>query len=164
MSRVNAQKTGQLIRQQRTAIGMTQGKLADELNVTNKAISKWENGDGLPDISILIQLAAKLHITTDELLAGHINETEDNDLQIEQTDNLKMNDKKEKLASKKIFSNLVFLSFALCLNFYLALSQITGQFSSWLANQFIIDNGYSASIITGLPGLLLTCNRQVAVK
>ncbi|NLO36880.1 MAG: helix-turn-helix transcriptional regulator [Clostridiaceae bacterium] len=67
---MDAKQTGVLIRERRQAIGWTQKQLADALFVTDKAISKWENGDGLPDISLLVQLAAALQITTDELLAG----------------------------------------------------------------------------------------------
>jgi len=70
MTKIDAKQTGALIRERRQAIGWTQKQLADALFVTDKAISKWENGDGLPDISLLVQLAAALQITTDELLAG----------------------------------------------------------------------------------------------
>ncbi len=70
MTKINAKQTGALIRECRQVIGWTQKQLADALFVTDKAISKWENGDGLPDISLLVQLAATLQITTDELLAG----------------------------------------------------------------------------------------------
>lgn len=70
MTKTDAKQTGALIRERRQAIGWTQKQLADALFVTDKAISKWENGDGLPDISLLVQLAAALQITTDELLAG----------------------------------------------------------------------------------------------
>jgi transcriptional regulator with XRE-family HTH domain len=70
MTKIDAKQTGVLIRERRQAIGWTQKQLADALFVTDKAISKWENGDGLPDISLLVQLAAALQITTDELLAG----------------------------------------------------------------------------------------------
>lgn len=155
MNRVNAQKTGQLIRQQRTTIGMTQRMLADDLNVTDKAISKWENGDGLPDISILIQLAAKLQITTDELLAGRTNKVKDICSVHEQKDNQNTTNTNKKPALEDTQFKLVYLILSICLSFYLALNQITGQFSSWFTNQFIIDNELSTSIITALPGLLL---------
>ena len=155
MSRVNAQRTGQLIRQQRTAIGMTQKKLADELNVTDKAISKWENGDGLPDISILIQLAAKLQITTDELLVGHKSKVKDISSIHDQKDNQDTTNINMKPVLEDTPYKYVYLILSICLSFYLAINQITGQFSSWFTNQLIIDNEFSASIVTALPGLLL---------
>jgi len=49
---------------------MTQQQLADELLVTNKAVSKWETGSGLPDIAILPTLASVLGVTTDDILSN----------------------------------------------------------------------------------------------
>ena len=51
------EKIGNLISQLRKEKNLTQKNLADKLNVTNKAISKWETGNGLPEISILKSLA-----------------------------------------------------------------------------------------------------------
>lgn len=59
-----------LIASRRKALGMTQQALADKLHITNKAVSKWETGEGLPDISILRDLALALEISVDELLNG----------------------------------------------------------------------------------------------
>lgn len=49
---------------------MTQKQLADLLNVTDRAVSRWERGVGAPDISLLTPLATALNITTDELLGS----------------------------------------------------------------------------------------------
>jgi len=56
---------------------MTQLELADKLGVTNKAISKWETGEGYPEITIIPDLATELGITVDELLAANLNESSD---------------------------------------------------------------------------------------
>lgn len=50
--------------------GMTQTALADKLNISNRTVSKWEHGDGFPDITILPKLAQALSVSTDELLKG----------------------------------------------------------------------------------------------
>ena len=50
--------------------GLTQAVLAQRLNLSNRTISKWENGDGIPDVSVLPQLADTLDVTVDELLCG----------------------------------------------------------------------------------------------
>jgi transcriptional regulator with XRE-family HTH domain len=50
--------------------GMTQRQLAEKLNITDKAVSKWERGLGCPDISILSSLADNLGVTVTELLDG----------------------------------------------------------------------------------------------
>ncbi len=61
---------GRLIYEKRKELGLTQQELADKLQITNKAVSKWENGDGLPDVNLLSPLAAELGLTVDELLSG----------------------------------------------------------------------------------------------
>ena len=55
-------KTGNLIKVLRTEKELTQKELAEKLNVSTAAVSKWENGKGFPDISILEPLSAELGI------------------------------------------------------------------------------------------------------
>lgn len=61
---------GRRITQLRKEQGMTQEELAQKLDVTSQAVSKWENDVSCPDVSILPQLADILHTTTDYLLSG----------------------------------------------------------------------------------------------
>ena len=56
-------KTGALIREARTARGMTQKQLAEALNITDRAVSKWERGLSAPDIALLEPLAEALGVT-----------------------------------------------------------------------------------------------------
>lgn len=63
-------KTGAFIASLRKEKGLTQVQLAEKLNVTDKAISRWETGKGLPEASLLISLASTLGITVNELLTG----------------------------------------------------------------------------------------------
>ena len=49
---------------------MTQEQLAEKMGVTDKSISRWENGKTLPDISILVALAEELNVEISELLNG----------------------------------------------------------------------------------------------
>lgn len=62
--------TGSVIRRLRESKNMTQEGLAQELHVSSKAISKWETGQGLPDISLLEPLAQALGISVIELFSG----------------------------------------------------------------------------------------------
>lgn len=62
--------TGSTVRQLRQKKNLTQGQLAEMLSVSDKTISKWETGKGLPDISLLQPLAAALDVTLSELLSG----------------------------------------------------------------------------------------------
>ena len=57
---MNQTQTGALIRALRLAEGMTQAALAQALGVSDKAVSKWENGRGAPDVSLLPQLSQLL--------------------------------------------------------------------------------------------------------
>ena len=63
---------------------MTQVQLADELGVTNKAISKWENGNCLPDASIMHDLCNILNITINDLFSGEIVDMKDNEKKLEE--------------------------------------------------------------------------------
>ncbi len=63
-------KIGQYIQHLRKAAGMTQKELADKLNISFQAVSKWENGDTLPDTGILLDLCDILNTTADKLLNG----------------------------------------------------------------------------------------------
>lgn len=62
--------TGAQIKMLRENKKMTQQELAQKINVTAKAVSKWETGNGFPDISLLEPLAAALGISVIELLSG----------------------------------------------------------------------------------------------
>lgn len=62
-------KLGKFISVQRKNKGFTQQKLAEELNISNKTISKWETGEGYPDITIVPRLAEVLEVTPNELLS-----------------------------------------------------------------------------------------------
>lgn len=63
-------KTGRYIQNLRKAAGMTQKELAEKLNISFQAVSKWENGDALPDTGILLDLCDILGTTADKLLNG----------------------------------------------------------------------------------------------
>ena len=63
-------KIGTYIQHLRKAAGMTQKELAEKLNISFQAVSKWENGDTLPDTGILLDLCDVLNTTADKLLNG----------------------------------------------------------------------------------------------
>ncbi len=63
-------KIGRYIQHLRKAAGMTQKDLAEKLDISFQAVSKWENGDALPDTGILLDLCDILNTTADKLLNG----------------------------------------------------------------------------------------------
>lgn len=69
-------KFGEFIYNQRKKLGLTQDELGRKLKVTNKAVSKWETGETLPDIQLLENLASTLNVTIDELLTQRKQEIE----------------------------------------------------------------------------------------
>ena len=65
---MDAKSFGAFIADQRRTLGLTQAEVAARLHVTDKAVSRWERGVGLPDINTLEPLAQVLHLTLDELI------------------------------------------------------------------------------------------------
>ena len=69
---MDAKKIGKFIYQIRTEKRMTQKELAEQINVTDKAVSKWENGEGCPDVSLLPVLSKVLNVEILDLLEGNL--------------------------------------------------------------------------------------------
>ena len=67
---MDQQKTGALLRALRREKGVTQEQLAERLCVSNRTVSRWENGNNLPDFAVLIELASYYDVTVDEILRG----------------------------------------------------------------------------------------------
>lgn len=74
--KMDQKKTGELIKHFRTEKGLTQKQLADMINVSDKAVSKWECGNGCPDVSLLSSLAEVFGTDVQILLSGEINKNE----------------------------------------------------------------------------------------
>lgn len=74
---MDCEKIGKLLYTLRQEKAMTQKQLADLMNISDKAISKWERGLGCPDVSLLPELSQILGVNIEEILAGKIelNET-----------------------------------------------------------------------------------------
>ena len=69
---MNAEKTGLLIYELRSRKGLTQKELAEKCNVSDKAVSKWERGDGCPDVSVLPKLAEVFGVEVESIMNGEI--------------------------------------------------------------------------------------------
>ena len=95
---VDSRKTGAYLAGLRKRFGFTQTEAAEKLHISNKAISKWESGKGLPEVTMLPVLAALYKVTVDEILAGedrsdakgsdHADQAQDPDSEIERTEAL----------------------------------------------------------------------------
>ena len=69
---MNQEKIGKFIKDKRLELKMTQKNLADKLGISDRAISKWENGRGVPDVSLLSDLSKVLDVTINDLLSGEV--------------------------------------------------------------------------------------------
>lgn len=81
---MNQIKIGKFISECRKEKNMTQAQLAEKLNITDRAVSKWETGRGMPDSSIMLELCSELGITVNELLSGERLKMEDYQLKFEE--------------------------------------------------------------------------------
>ena len=88
-------KIGEFIKSQRKALNMTQKELAEKIGCTDKAISRWETGKGLPDMSFIIPLSKELNVSINELLTGEkfVTEFESPEETEKVTEIIKKNDK-----------------------------------------------------------------------
>jgi len=75
---MNQIKIGEFIASQRKKKNLTQAALADKLGITDRAVSKWERGKGLPDVSLMLDLCNVFGITVNELLCGEIMDMDNN--------------------------------------------------------------------------------------
>ena len=96
-------KIGKFIAEQRKKNNLTQMQLAEKLDITDRAVSKWENGKGMPDSSIMLDLCKELGISVNELLSGEVLEMKDYN-EIAEQNLLEM--KKEKELSDKRLLNM----------------------------------------------------------
>ena len=67
---MNQKNVGRFIAQCRKNKNLTQTQLAEKLNISNQAVSKWETGKNMPDLSNILELCEILGVTADQLLRG----------------------------------------------------------------------------------------------
>lgn len=100
---MDQEKIGKFIAECRKEKNLTQSELAEKLNLSNKSISKWETGKGMPDSSIMLELCKYLDITVNELLSGeHLIENEYNKKADENIISIAKNSEKNNKRKNKI--------------------------------------------------------------
>ena len=78
-------KIGKFIAERRKACALTQVQLAEQLGITDRAVSKWETGRALPDASVMMSLCEILGITVNDLLSGEVVLMENYNKEMEKT-------------------------------------------------------------------------------
>ena len=76
-------KIGKFIAERRKFVNLTQFELAEKLDITDRAVSRWETGKTMPDSSIMLELCSILKISVNELLSGEILSMDDYKNQLE---------------------------------------------------------------------------------
>lgn len=111
---MNQEKIGKFIAQRRKEKHMTQAQLASYLSITDRAVSKWERGKGLPDATYMLDLCKLLDISVNELLTGEL--IEKNDYHQKAEGNLLTMAKQEAKQTKKMlfYENVIGCITTLC--------------------------------------------------
>ena len=148
---MNKQKIGDFIKKKRKEKGLTQKELAEKLEITDRAISKWERGINCPDISLLKDLCKILETDINELLSGKeldkVSKEDSEDILVE-TVRTYTNIEKKKNKKLLIFTILllifyVFLVIAMNLT-YNQLNKKDGLTWDTIENKRIVDKLYTA--------------------
>lgn len=77
-------KIGKFIQEKRKEKSLTQSELAEKLNVSDRAVSEWENGNCIPDVSNIQELCKILNITINDLFSGCVVDMKDNEKKLEE--------------------------------------------------------------------------------
>lgn len=113
---MNQEKIGRFISEKRREKHLTQSELAERLGITDRAISKWENGVCLPDAGTMPELCEILDITINDLFSGEKVDTKKNEKKLEQNllEMTKMKEEKDKqLLNLEIIIGIVLVTFFL---------------------------------------------------
>lgn len=128
-------KIGRFIAERRKLKNLTQAQLAEKLNITDRAVSKWENGRSLPDSSIMLELCEILEITVNELLSGEadfMKENNNEEILIE------MVRQKEEADRQLLFIEIVVGVVCVAIMFALAMVASFASIEEWLRITLII--------------------------
>ena len=145
-------EVGAFITQCRKEKKLTQAQLAEKLNITDRAVSKWETGKSMPDSSIMLELCEILGITVNELLMGEREKRElyeekgDENLDTIDTIKKRKNHVGFKRLGAVIFSALLFTAMAVC---FICDMAISGRLTWSLISAVSIVFGWAVC----LPGI-----------
>ena len=130
-------KIGKFIAALRKNKGLTQMQLAEKLNITDRAISKWECGKAMPDSSIMIELSEILGISVNELLLGEEIEMKDFNKQAE-LNLVEVIRQKEDADKRLLFTEIVIGIFGVLFLISLILIAALIQMDTWLKITLIV--------------------------
>ena len=130
-------KIGKFIAERRKKVNLTQMQLAEKLNITDRAISKWETGKSMPDSSIMLELCDVLKISVNDLLSGEV-VTMDN-YSKESENNLLEAMRQKELSDKRLLTAEVFIGItATVVLFALIFVAAFVQMETWIRIMLVV--------------------------
>lgn len=144
-------KIGKFIADCRKTKNLTQMQLAEKLNITDRAVSKWETGKSLPDSAIMLELCDILDITVNDLLCGEVITMENYNKELEK--NLLETLKQKEEADRRLLRIEMVIGIV-CLTVFLALVGLASfvEMAEWLQTTLILI-GF-ATVLTVTPFML----------
>ena len=121
---MNQIKIGKFITERRKNVNLTQMQLAEKLNITDRAVSKWETGRAMPDSSIMLELCDVLQITVNDLLSGEVVSMDNYNKELE---NKLLEMVKEKEVADKRLLSLEIIIGVVCIVIILALTAVASM-------------------------------------
>ena len=148
---MDSEKVGKFIYQLRVKNNLTQNELATKINVTNKAVSRWERGIGFPDISLLEPLSKVLNISILELLNGEYikekSQAEKKDINVLLQTLLKINEKNK--YNKTLIISIIILFTSVIISIVYFNFRFYGLDNSYIFKLFK-TKGWSKKIISDI--------------
>lgn len=130
-------KIGRFIAERRKNAGLTQFQLAEKLNITDRAVSKWETGKSLPDSSIMLDLCGILNISVNDLLSGEVVTMDNYNKELE--NNLLEMVKQKEQADKRLLALEIFIGVTATVVLMAAIfTAAFVQLETWLRVSFIV--------------------------
>ncbi len=149
---MNQVKIGKFIAECRKKNNLTQMQLAEKLNITDRAISKWENGKAMPDSSIMLDLCNELKISVNELLSGEMIDMENIDKKTEQL-LLEMTEREVEQNKKLMFYEYV-IGCTSSISFLILI----------FVSSYLIENNFARIILFILAFIILIVGVSFALK
>ena len=155
---MDQQKIGAFLRELRLDKNLTQEQLAEALGVSNRSVSRWENGNNMPDLGLLLELSKLYGVGVDEIFDGKRKETHMDEQTAETIEKVADYANEEKLRLKKTLRGLLILSLIMSfVTIFLGSFEIEGKLPSFLM-------GFSSGVNLGMIILALIFTSRYGTK
>jgi len=143
---MNTVKIGKFIAERRKNNGFTQIQLAEKLNITDRAVSKWETGKSMPDSSIMLELCDILRITVNDLLCGEIIQMENYNKEIENKLLEMVQEKEQKDSQLLTFEWVIIILSCLVLFIPIIIGSVVQIEQDWIRTVIVLS-GFIPAIV-----------------